>query len=245
MTKKKILVAAIAATLSTGMLASGMTSVFAADNPLASTEAPAKEQAPSATPAPEKSASEAPAKEQATNEAAEKDLVKVSEDALMSMRNLHSARLAIFNGQPERAQTFIDAAVTRIGATGKDAEKYALDTKAPKTDDRYVPFDASLTVLDTIEPSEAKAKHIAKANEHLHKGEKKEALEVLKLGEINVAVTTRMVPVELAKAHIEQAAKLIGEGKYYEANLVLKAVDDAVVVETFAIDALPKVKPKG
>jgi hypothetical protein len=244
MTKKRILTSAIAAILSTGLIASGMTSVFAADDPPASTEAPAKGQATSETPAPEKSAGEAPASEKAANEAAEKELVKVSEDALMSMRNLHSARLAIFNGQPERAQTFVDAAVTRIAATAQDAEKYALETKAAKTDDRYVPFNATLAVMDILEPSEAKAKHIAKANEHLHKGEKKEAIEVLKQGEIDVAITASLVPIKLAKAHIDQAAKLVGEGKYYEANLALKAVDDAVVVETFAIDAIPKAKAK-
>jgi ABC-type amino acid transport substrate-binding protein len=224
MTKKQLLAAAIAATLSSGMIATGTTSVFAADNPPASTEAAAKDQA--------------------TNKAEDKDFMKVSEDALMSMRNLHSARLAIFNGLPERAQTYVDAAVTRIGMTVKDADKYALDTKAPKADDSYVPFDASLTVMDTFEPTAENAKHIAKANEHLHKGEKKEALEALKSGEIDVAVTTSLVPVKFAKEHIDEAAKLVGEGKYYEANLALKAVDDAVVVETFAIDAVPKTKEK-
>jgi hypothetical protein len=222
MTKKRLLAAAIAATLSTGMIAAGTTSVFGADDPPASTAASAKDQT--------------------TNKAEEKDFMKVSEDALMSMRNLHSARLAIFNGLPERAQTFADAAETRIGMTVKDADKYALDTKAPKEDDSYVPFDASLTVMDTFKPTAENAKHIAKANEHLHKGEKKEALDALKSGEIDVAVTTSMVPVQFAKEHIDEAAKLIGEGKYYEANLALKAVDDAVVIDTFAIDAVPKTK---
>jgi hypothetical protein len=234
MTKKQFLAATIAAALSTGMIASNMTSVFAAGGSPESKEAPAKEQAKSAEPSQEK----------AKSEAADEDFVKVSEDALMSMRDMRSARLAIFNGQPERARTYVDAAVTRIAATDKDAEKYTLQTKEPKENDRYVPFDANLTVMDTYEPSEANAEHIAKANEHLRKGEKKEAMDVLKLGEIDVAVTTSLVPVKLAKEHIDEAAKLIGEGKYYEANLVLKAVDDAVVVETFAINDLPKAKEK-
>jgi hypothetical protein len=224
MSKKQLLAAAVAAALSTGVVTSGMIPAFAADA------------APKGT--------EAAAKAQAKNEVAEKDFMKVSEDALMSMRNLNSARLAIFNGMPERAQTYVDAAVTRIGATVEDADKYALDTKAPKSEDSYVPFDASLTVLDTFEPSEKKAEHIAKANEHLHKGENKKALEALKLGEIDVAVATSLVPVKFAKEHIEDAAKLVREGKYYEANLALKAVDDSVVVETYAVDSVPKTKAK-
>jgi len=234
MTKKKLLAAAIATALSTGMIASNATWVFAADELPASKEAPAE--------APVKSVD--PSQEKAKSEAADKDFVKVSEDALMSMRDLHNARLAIFNGQPEQARTYVDAAVTRIAATEQEADKFALDTKAAKADDRYVPFDAALTVMDSYEPSEAKSEHIAKANEHLHKGEKTEAMEALKLGEIDVAVTTSLVPVKLAKAHIDEAAKLISEGKYYEANLALKVVDDAVVVETLAIDDLPKTQKK-
>jgi len=224
MRNKKLLAGAVAAALSTGLVASGEAPVFAADTPPKSTEASAKESA--------------------ADKAVEKDFVKVSEDALMTMRNVRSARFAIFNGLPDRAQTHVDAAVARVAATVEDAEQYALDTKEPITDDRYVPFDASLTVMNTFVPSAEETKHIAKANEHLHKGEKKEALEVLKLGEIDVAVTARLIPVKLAKKHIEEAAKLVGEGKYYEANLALKAVEDAVVVETFAIDAVPEAKAK-
>jgi ABC-type amino acid transport substrate-binding protein len=224
MIKKQLLAAAIAAALSTGIVAFGITPVSAADD--------------------SPTTAEASAKDQVKNEEAEKDFVKVSEDAMVSMRDLHGARLAIFNGQPERTRTYLDAAVTRIGAAVKDADQYALDTKAPKADDSYVPFDANLTVLDTFEPTAEKAKHIAKANEHLRKGKKKEALEALKLGEIDVAITTSLVPVKFAKEHIDQAAKLVGEHKYYEANLALKAVDDASVVETYATDAVPKKKAK-
>ena len=51
--------------------------------------------------------------------------------------------------------------------------------------------------------------------------------------------------MKYAKKHIDEAAKLMGEGKYYEANLALKAVEDAVVVETFALDSTPTTNPKG
>ena len=223
MIKKQLLAVAIATTLSVGMIASVTSSVFAAEDQPAATDTSAKEQA--------------------VNEAADKDFVKVSEDAMTSMHDLHGARLAIFNGQPEKALTYVDAAETRIGTAVKDADKYALDTKAPKTDDSYVPFDASLTVLNAFEPTQEKKDQIAKANAHLHKGEKQAAIEDLKLAQIDVAVTTRMIPVKFVKEQIGQAAKLVADHKYYEANLALKAVDDAVVIETYAIDSVPK--PKG
>jgi hypothetical protein len=222
MRSKQLLAAAVTAALSTGVVVSGMVPVFAADTPPKTTEASATEKA--------------------ANETAQMDFVKVSDDALMTMRDVRAARLAIFSGFPEKARTHVDAAVTRVAVALKDAAKYAVDTKAPKMDDSYIPFDASLTVLDTFVPSAENAKHIAKANEHLHKGEKKEALDVLRLGEIDVAVTAGLIPVKLAKQHIDEAAKLLGEGKYYEANLALKAVEDSAVVETFAIDAEPEAK---
>lgn len=231
MLKKQFLAITVATILSTGMLAAGVSPIFAADTSAKAAETQAKSTEPMA-------------KKHDVEETAQKDFIKVSEDALMSMRNVHGARLAIFNGLPERAQTYVDAAVTRIGATVKDADKYALDIKAPKADDRYIPFDASLTVMDTYKPSLEREKHIAKANEHLHKGEKKEAMEVLKLGAIDIAANTSLVPAKFAKEHIEEAAKLLSEGKYYEANLALKAVDDAIVVETYAMDAIPKPKAK-
>jgi hypothetical protein len=224
MIKKQLLAGAIATTLSLGMIAAVTTSVFAAEDQPANTEVSANDQT--------------------TNKAIDKDFVKVSEDALTSMHDLHGARLAIFNGQPEKAITFVDAAVTRIGAAVKDADKYALDTKAPKTDDSYVPFDANLTVLKDFEPTAEKTKQIAKANEHLHKGEKQEAVKALKLAEIDIAVTTRMIPVKFAKERIDQAAKLVAEHKYYEANLALKAVDDSIIIETYAIDSIPNTKAK-
>jgi len=224
MSKKQLLAAAVVAALSTGMIASNMTSAFAADDS-ASTKTRAKTESA----------------DQKTK-AAENDLVKVSDDALTSMRDVNSARLAIFNGDPVQAQTYVDAAVTRINAAARDADKFALDIKAPKEKDRYVPFGASFAVLDTFEPNDAKAKHIAKANEHLHKGEQKKALEALKLGEINVAISTDLIPVKFAMEHIAQAAKLVGEAKYYEANLALKAVNDAAIVQTYSVDGVPKTK---
>jgi hypothetical protein len=233
MSRKQLLAVAIATALSTGMVAAGMNSVYAADEP-AQGAAPAEH----ATPAPDAT----PAKNKAADKTAQKEFIKVSEDAMMTMRNVRGARLAIFNGMPDRAQTYVDAAVARVAATQKDADKYAVTTKAPHENDVYVPFNANLAVADDFVPNPDKMKHIAKANEHLRKGEKKEAMEVLKLGDVDVSIGAELVPVKLAKEHIDEAAKLVDQGKYYQANLVLKSVEDAVVVETFALDATPKAK---
>ncbi|MEJ2455837.1 MAG: YfdX family protein [Candidatus Thiodiazotropha sp.] len=222
MMRKHVMAVALAATLSTGIIASVATSVLAAEDQAADTDTSSENQAAIKT--------------------AEKDFVKVSSDTQTGMRDVHGARLAIFNGDPEQARTYVDAAVTRMEDAVKDANKYALDIKAPKDDDSYVPFNANLALLNAYEPNTEQAKQIAKAKAHIHKGMKREAVKELKLAEIDVAVTASMVPVKFAKEHVEQAAKLVAEHKYYAANLALKAVDDAVVVETYAIDAVPKTK---
>lgn len=222
MNNKKLLATTIAVSLATGTVAALTSSVYAADEQRAGTNA----------------SSTAPT----MSEAAENDLIRVSEDARTSMRDVHGARLAIFNGEPDEALTYVDAAVSRIDAAVNDADRYALDSKAPKSDDSYVPFSASLTVLNTFEPTPEKAKHIANANAHLHKGNKREAIEALKLADVDVAIATSMVPVNFAKQQIDQAAQYVADQKYYEANLALKAVDDSVFIETYAVDAVPKKK---
>ena len=220
MRKKTILAAAVVAAISAGMIGASMSQAFATDKQEAQTTQQSDEQ-----------------------KVADQDLIKVSEDATLTMQNVRGARLAIFNGVPAKAQVYADAAASRVVAALQDVDKYALDIKQPAQEgEEYVPMNASLGVVEGFVPDESKMKHIAKANEHLHKGETKKAVEVLKLGAIDVALSTELVPLKSAKSHIDEAVRLIGDGKYYEANLALKALEDAVVIETFAVDAIPKTK---
>lgn len=236
MFKRRLLPATIAAILTTGIAAAGITPVFAMGH------ADAKNAANNTQITDKNATKNKDTKETAKEKKTDDDLVKVSQDALISLRDLRSARFAIFNGDPDEAQTYVDAAKTRIDVANSEAKKYALDIKAPKKEDLYVPFDASLTVLDTYQPNDKKAKQIAKANKHLSKGEQKKALDTLKLSDINVAVSTGLLPVKFARTSIDKASDLVRQGKYYEANLALKEVDDAVVIHTFDVDHLPKAK---
>ena len=227
MNRKNLLAAAVVAAISVAAIVQGVPSAVAGDSA-------------------DKAVTETAAQQQS-----DEDLIKVSDDALTFMRNVRGARLAIFNGTPDVAQTYVDAAESRVAATIKDADQYTLDIKpsdkqpdqqSNKDAEEYVPFNANLAVAETLEPSAETVKHITRANEHLRKGETKKAVEALKVGNIDVTVASEFVPLKLAKAHIDDAAKLMNEGKYYEANLALKAVEDAVVIQTFGVDAVPKPK---
>lgn len=165
---------------------------------------------------------------------AQLDNIKVSEDALMTMRNVGGARLALFDGSPDRAQIYADAAVARATATLNDADKYAVDIKQAKIDgEKYIPFNSGLSVAESFVPNKDNIKSIAKANGQMHKGDTRKAMETLKVNGIDVALSTELLPIKTAKAQIENAANLIGEGKYYQANLILKNVENSVVTEVF------------
>lgn len=226
MIRKNLLAAAITVALSSAVVGLHTVPAFAEDN-VVDNNTSVMQQTRNAKPA-------------ESAEQLSKDLVKVSEDALISMEDVYGARLAIFNGSPEQAQLFADAAVSRIGAAVKDAEKFAVDIKAPDTADRYVPYSSNLTVLDSYDVQIPSAKNTIHSNRHHQRRIQANTRKQIKLDEVDVALSTRLIPVKFAQAQIVQAAKLISDGKYYEANLALKALDDATVLHSFAVDMTPK-----
>lgn len=215
MNKKTLTAAALITAISTGMAATALSPVIAAEL-------------------------QAKADENSTEQTkSDQDLIRVSEDALKTMRDVGGARLAIFNGLPGQAQVYIDAAVSRSAAALKDADKYALDIKASKKDgEKYVPFNTGVTVAETLEPNKEKQNNTTRANRHMHKSDTQNAMDTLKVDDIDVALAAELLPIQTAKTHIDDAARLIGEGKYYEANLALKAVQDSVVTEILDADAV-------
>jgi hypothetical protein len=179
----------------------------------------------------------------ATTKAGERDSIKVSDDAFKVLRDVHAARLEIFDGLLDAAKKDVAAAVADVAATDKVAAQYAVDVKKPtKEGDMYVPFDVQLAVSDSFVASPEKNKHIAEANEHLKKGNRKEAISALKLADIDVVYSAALIPVKLSQQRIKDASRLIEEGKYYEANLALKAVEDSVLFDTFGVDEVPTAK---
>jgi hypothetical protein len=147
------------------------------------------------------------------------DGMQLSGDAALAMREVHEARLAIFNGMTDRARALVDAARTRFAAVRRDAHQYAMDTHAKTlARDDYVPFDATLAVAE------------------LRNGETSAAppLRNLSGGDVPVAVASKRVPLQYAQREIQDAQRLVGAGKYYEANLALKALEDAVRIDSVA-----------
>ena len=74
----------------------------------------------------------------------------------------------------------------------------------------WLPVDGGLTLGEDFVATPAKAAGVAKANEQLKKGNHKQAMDTLKLAEINVAlVMEKVVPLDKTISGIDTAAQLI------------------------------------
>ena len=181
-------------------------------------------------------------------ESAEHSILQLSEDGLKALRAIYATRLAIFEGQPKEAEKLLGQAKAALGEAAKTAEKLAFKSKKAYTG-TLIPIDAQLALADDFVLTPEKAAKIAKVNEHLKKGENKQAVEILRDAGIYLNLTAVLLPLEPTTSAVEKAAKLIGEDKYYEANLALKAAEDGVIVDSQSfmewLEAVPAQTRKG
>lgn len=168
------------------------------------------------------------------------------------MRGIRTARLSIFNGDTKTAIHFMEKAKATIAAAEKDAPSYDVKTtmsvhgKEVGTTDakianaQLVPVDGQIVLAENFAPTHEKKAHVDKANEHLKNGQQKEAIEELRLGEIDVTYTRWWMPIVVTKKHLDRAIKLAQEDKYYESNLALKAIEDGVTVDSVSLTDMAK-----
>jgi hypothetical protein len=180
-------------------------------------------------------------------------LLKVSQEGFAAIRAVRAARVAIFNGQPNVATEMLNKAKTNLDTASKDAPLFVANTEATVNGTvvadamtvgamNWIPIDGQVLLADTYVASPQNTEHIQKANEHFKNGESKEAIEELKLAEIDVTCTRVMMPLAATAKCVAEAAKLVAEQKYYEANLVLKTAEDGLVVKSASLLEMPQVK---
>jgi hypothetical protein len=195
----------------------------------------------------------APATTQQKAEAT-RDFMKLSADGSVAFRALHMARLAIFEADPAMAKKLIaDARAALVKAKGDSTAfmKAEADLRPPAGMKpapvaaagpaiSWLPIDGQLGLGEDFVATPAKAAAVAEANKHLEKGQRKEAIEKLRLADVSVTFTTALAPLDRTLADVDAAAKLMDEGKYYEANAAMKKVEDAVRYDSVAIVAVPQ-----
>jgi hypothetical protein len=176
---------------------------------------------------------------QATATARNSAAVKTVEEAYMALREVRAARFAIFDGSSDVAKRLIDGAAERFAKANVDSNFATQKPKNAKADQQYIPFDAAMELSENFAPSPQNKAKVDKANGHISRGNFQKARETLKLANIDVTTSVAVVPAAMTKGHLEDAQRLMSEGKYYEANLALKSIEDSVLIDSYSIDEVP------
>jgi len=162
---------------------------------------------------------------------------KVSQDGYQVMQNVRSARLALFNGDTDGARQFVDKAQHSLDRTGTDEK--ALRAQAGG-DPNLISIDGDLVVSHDYAVNPEKRRHLAVGRDHLKAGRHKEAIEQLKLADIDVGYSRLRMPLRQTRQHVAEAARLIDAQKYFDANLALKDAEDGLSVDTVTLVEVPK-----
>jgi hypothetical protein len=187
---------------------------------------------------------------------ADRDMGKLSKDGYTAIHDVGLARLAIFDGQPTQARKYSDEALTALEKASRDDTAFTKaesDLKAPSgmtqprsgatastTSTTWIPVNDSLTLGEDYIETPEKSAGVAKANELLKKGSHKQAMETLKLADVDVSFVMEVAPLDKTTSGIKEAVKLIEAGKYYEANQALKGVEDGIRFDVTSVDSTPK-----
>ena len=149
------------------------------------------------------------------------------------MQDVQLARVMLFNGNTSKARDFLLDANKKINDDGTDWQRFIQqDKKTPVDGDRYIIINATMSVNEDFQPSEAKTKAISNANKKLSQGDKKGAIEALRLVGITMTEKQILMPLQQTRTDIKKAIKLFDEGKYYQSNLVLLSTIQSLVVNT-------------
>jgi hypothetical protein len=185
--------------------------------------------------------------------AQDREVMKLSQEGFQAMRAVHEARIAIFNGNPQGARDLLVKAKTSLDNAAKDLPIFVVDVKTgvkgkivddTRTVEKLdiIPIDGQVVLADSFIDTPAKKAHIDKANEHIAKGRGKEATDELRLAEVDASFTRVLMPLQATTKRVAEANRLVGEQKYYEANLALKAAEDGLRVDSVLLSETPMAK---
>lgn len=200
---------------------------------------------------------------------AQRDFTKLSRQGRMALLDVQLARLSIFNGDPKDAKLDIEAAQAAIAKAQNDntafmkaeadmhapagqqaqnsigsgaagADNSATAQASPDTTPvKWLPIDGSMTLSEDYTNS-GKAAGVQRANAQIQNGNAKGAIQALKLAQISESVVVELLPLDRTMNGINQAAQLIDQNHYYQANDVLKNVENGVRYDVEDVTGVPQ-----
>ena len=171
--------------------------------------------------------------------ASDKAVLTTVDDARAAMRDVHLARVALFDGDSTKAKGLTDDALSKMQSAQASEADWAVPTKAGKEGLRYLPFDSSVALNEDFVATPENTKTLGDANAKIATGDSKGAVEVLRAHDIGVSVNAALIPARDALEELRNAQTLFEGGHFYEASMALKAVEDMTVIDSWSADALP------
>lgn len=194
---------------------------------------------------------------------ADREFGKLSHEGFQAFRNIRMARLAIFDGKTDDAKKLLtDTQSTLKGASVDEASfmKAETDMNVPKAAAKgtpapaakpagektstepvaWLPIDGQVMLSEDYQVTPEHAGAVAKANDSLKKGDRQAAIDSLKLAGIDMQYAMALLPLKSTVDNVDQAVKEMDGGKYYEANLTLKKVEDALVIDAIDVAGKPE-----
>jgi YfdX protein len=103
----------------------------------------------------------------------------------------------------------------------------------------WLPVDGAITINEDFAANPVKKAAVADANKSLKSGDRKAAMEKLKLADLSIDVAVAVIPLEQTITSVRQATDLINSGKYYEASQVLRQAQDSQRFDAADISSTP------
>ncbi|HHU7102015.1 TPA: YfdX family protein [Escherichia coli] len=161
------------------------------------------------------------------------NIAKIGNEA---MQDVQLARVSLFNGDTKSAKKLLSDAQQKINDDKTDWTKFIKkDKKTPVDGDNYIVINASMSINEDYQASDEKTKAIKNANEKLKKGDKKGAIETLKLAGITIVENEVLMPLKQTRTDIQKAIALFDDGKYYQANLMLLSAEEGIILDSETI----------
>ncbi len=170
----------------------------------------------------------------------QKGMLQTADEALNAVTQVHAARLALFENDIPKAKDELEIARSALIAAESDLSgKLMRDFSVADSSTNYLPFDMSMSLTEGFTATEENKLALQRAAGLFESAEPDDAVEVLKLAEIDVSIMTAMLPYEQTLTALDAAIGDIEDGDYFDANLDLKSINDSIITRSFSIDAVP------
>lgn len=172
--------------------------------------------------------------------ATQTQMLRLSEEARTAIMSAQAARLELFNASTDAAKMSVERGIGALEAAQKTMKSVLIPgTDAADAKAEYLPFDSKMGLAETFTVTPESQAALGKAKGMFEANSPDQAIDVLRQAAVDVTVSTALLPADATLKEFQTARQLIADGKFYEANVALKGIEDSVVVRTFGIDAIP------